>query len=433
MNSPISHSFILRALLALVALPLLPISTHAADHADSPTLAHDQAADVGDLYAFLDPNDNDSIVVIGTVRGFIVPGEAVNFGIFDPVVRYRFEIERTGDAKADKFIDVTFSQRVGGPGPAGREILQVPRAQTATLTLPPLRGLAGGTFENLPVLAPTIGSSPVIPIGSSVGTTGIKFFAGMVDDPFFFDIPGFSRFLASIRNGAADASELQRGRDTFGGYNILAIALSLPKSLIAAGNANVSLGFRFVTQRRAIETPRRNGTVGASGPFRTVDSMGNPAVNAVLVPFNNRNAFNTKPLAKFVPNIVATLTALGTNPTNIGVLASIAVTRGDFIRLDPGTPNLPADKVGGGAPRQGTFFPNGRRLRDDVVDALLSLVANQSPAEVLAGNYAVGDNVGSSISQFPLQDVFPFLAPAQQPVASANPAFPTTTDDRTQN
>ena len=30
-------------------------------------------------------------------------------------------------------------------------------------------------------------------------TSGVKFFAGEVDDPFFFDIPGFSRFRASVR------------------------------------------------------------------------------------------------------------------------------------------------------------------------------------------------------------------------------------------
>ena len=33
-----------------------------------------------------------------TVRGFIVPGEAVNMAIFDPDLTYEFQLEGTGDA-----------------------------------------------------------------------------------------------------------------------------------------------------------------------------------------------------------------------------------------------------------------------------------------------------------------------------------------------
>src|ERR1043166_7656827 len=103
----------------------------AADHGDAPNVAGDQAADIGDVYFFLDPNDNSKAVIIMTVRGFIVPGEAVNFAIFDPNVNYRLEIDNDGDAKAEQFIDVTFDKRAANPGPSGKEILQVPKAQMA--------------------------------------------------------------------------------------------------------------------------------------------------------------------------------------------------------------------------------------------------------------------------------------------------------------
>ena len=67
--------------------------------------------------------------------------------------------------------------------------------------------------------------------------SGVGFFAGEVDDPFFFDVPAFARFIESIRNGSPDASQLTRGRDTFAGYNILSIALRVPVSAIkGAGN-----------------------------------------------------------------------------------------------------------------------------------------------------------------------------------------------------
>ena len=54
-----------------------------ADHGDAPMLANDRAADIGDVFVFLDPTDNTRVVIAVTVQGFIVPQEAVNFAFFD--------------------------------------------------------------------------------------------------------------------------------------------------------------------------------------------------------------------------------------------------------------------------------------------------------------------------------------------------------------
>src|ERR1700710_2306794 len=74
------------------ALLLAPATVRAADHADAPALAQDQGADIADAYLFLDPNDNSKVIIIGTVHGFIVPGEAGNVAAFDSNIKYRFEI-----------------------------------------------------------------------------------------------------------------------------------------------------------------------------------------------------------------------------------------------------------------------------------------------------------------------------------------------------
>src|SRR6267143_5244729 len=86
-------------------------SARAADHGDSPTASNDAAADLNDVFLFLDPNDNNRVVLEMTMHGFIVPSEAVNMGIFDPKVVYRFLIEGTGDAIPDAKIDITFAPR----------------------------------------------------------------------------------------------------------------------------------------------------------------------------------------------------------------------------------------------------------------------------------------------------------------------------------
>ena len=89
------------ALLMTTALALgaaLPVAAVASDHIDSPTIAQDRGSDLADLWAFLDPNDNSQVVLIMSTQGFIVSGEHFGMPIFDHNIRYRFEIENTGDA-----------------------------------------------------------------------------------------------------------------------------------------------------------------------------------------------------------------------------------------------------------------------------------------------------------------------------------------------
>ena len=396
--------------LALAAVPFLAQSARAADHGDAPSTAGDQAADLGDVYFFLDPNDNSKAVMIATVRGFIVPGEAANFGIFDPNVSFEFEIENTGDAIADLHFAVAFDKRSADPGPSPRPILQVQKAQTATIRLP------GGAVFTAPVLNPSLGSTSPAQTVTPLGTTGIDFFAGEVDDPFFFDIPAFGRFIASVRAGAPDVTQFNRARDTFAGYNIMAIAMRVPVALIkGAGNV---IGLDVLSRRPASgPTPKRKkGTLG--GQLVQVDRMGNPAVNVALIPFNRKDEYNAATTVNdaaglFAADITATLTALGTNTTNINTLAAIAITNGDFVHLNVTTANTGAQ----GGMNIGAGFPNGRRLTDDVIDTLLNVITN--------GALTTGDQVNGNDVQF--GSSFPFLAPAQQPFASG------TDDDHTRN
>ena len=229
--------------LLAIAIILAPATRfEAADHGDAPFVAHDSGADLNDVYFFRDPNDNSRLILIMTVHGFIVPGEASNFGIFDPAMRYRFELENTGDAKSDGAIDVRFSPRVAVGG--------VPQAQTATINLP-----NGITFT-----APSTNSSNTAdvaptPVLTTDPQSNVIFFAGLTDDPFFFDIPAFGRFNASIRAGTPNPGVFSRGRDTFAGYNTMAIALSLPMALLR-GNAN-QIGVIIESQRR---TPQFHNT-----------------------------------------------------------------------------------------------------------------------------------------------------------------------------
>ena len=397
-TKPVS-AFIL--LLLIISICLTPATyLKAADHGDAPLTAHDLGADLNDVYMFRDPNDNSRLILIMTVHGFIVPGEASNFGIFDPAIRYRFELETTGDARPDGDIDVRFSPRVAVGG--------VPQPQTATISLP-----NGVTFtapstnsSNTADVAPT----PVITTNSQ---TGVMFFAGLTDDPFFFDIPAFGRFNASIRAGAPNPGVFSRGRDTFAGYDTMAIALSIPISFIR-GPGN-TIGAIIETQRR---TPQfynsRTGEVAGAGRWTNVDRMGNPAVNVAFVPFNQKNMHNAgSPVddanRRFWPGIQDTLQNFyRTDATSVAIFEDLIVRRGDYLRLDLTIPNTGTNPE--------AQFPNGRRLTDDVIDIELTLMNNRMP---------MGDNVNGN--DVPLRTAFPFLAPSQQP------RVPGTLDDNTRN
>lgn len=398
---------------AVVALTPAP-RLDAADHGDAPFVAQDQGADIADVFIFLDPNDNNKVILAVTIHGFIVPNEAVNFGIFDPNIRYRFELERTGDPKPDGFIDVRFS-------PKDQSSAQ---AQTATINF---TGLASNRTFTAPTTVPNLNDVGPTPTITTDATSGVSFSALLVDDPFTFDITGFGRFVAGVRAGNPNAAQaLQRGRDSFAGYNALAIVLSVPKSVFnLAGN---KLGLHFAAQRRANEIHTGRGVATGFGRWINIDRMATPAINVALIPFprkNEQNAATTIDDAngKFAADIVATLRALGTDDTSIQILASLAVTNGDFLRLDTTIANTGFQ--GGGfrsnaicdrTPNDAAGFPNGRRPGDDVIDTELFLVNNRQP---------LSDN--ANCNDVPYRSQFPFFGAAHQPRA------PGVTDDNTRN
>jgi hypothetical protein len=118
---------------------------------------------------------------------------------------FEFEFETTGNARPDRLIQVRFSRkRTSGATPQTATIIlcrdQCSLCRDQCSESPPIvrRFRALTTSSNLGDTAPT----PTI----TNGPRGIQFFAGSADDPFFFDIPGFNRFVASVLAGAAAAA-----------------------------------------------------------------------------------------------------------------------------------------------------------------------------------------------------------------------------------
>src|SRR3989454_9149134 len=171
---------------ALVVMAGIAITTlrvrhmKGADHAEATGVAGDPGADIGDVFAFLDPNDNSKVVLALDVEGFVVPSELLNLSFFSPDVTYRFEIENTGDVRPDEFLEVTFSPQTSRSAP-----------QTATIRFFNRERERPIWQFTAPTTVQTLNGKP----NPFVITTkaDVSFFAGLTDDPFYFDIVGFNR------------------------------------------------------------------------------------------------------------------------------------------------------------------------------------------------------------------------------------------------
>ena len=370
----------------------------ASDHIDSPTIAQDRGADVADLWAFLDPNDNSQVVLIMSTQGFIVSGEHFGMAIFDSNIRYRFEIENTGDARPDSYVDVYYSEGLGRQMP-----------QTATIELP-----SGHRFT-APTTIATQEYTPPEMVVTTDPATGAKFYAGLADDPFFLDDTGANRLVASA---LADPGHPHKeylyergGRDTYAGFNTLITAVRVPAAMLR-GTGHI-IGINAVTQRHRFQRIANGEVYVASRDWVTVDRDGNPLVNNGLIPAARKDEYNgatTEDDARglFKADIVKSLRAFGTDPQHIAMLTRAVVDNGDILRLDLALPNHGAG--GGNNPAGGFGNIGGRRVRDDVVDMTFTMINNGQP---------LGDKVDAN--DVPFQNHFPFVSQPHQPSAPGAP------------
>ncbi|HEV8643311.1 MAG TPA: DUF4331 family protein, partial [Methylomirabilota bacterium] len=69
----------LAALLALLVVSPWIARVKGADHREAPLINEDPAADLADVFAFINPNDPTKVVFAMTVNGFAVPGVRASY------------------------------------------------------------------------------------------------------------------------------------------------------------------------------------------------------------------------------------------------------------------------------------------------------------------------------------------------------------------
>jgi hypothetical protein len=304
-------------------------------------------------------------------------------------------------------------------------------------------------------------------------------FAGPRSDAFFVDLGSIFDLggLRPLNNAHEIPLPVMQGMNGLQGLNVHTIALQLPITDLTKGGvkptsptaANAAIGVWSSTFRsRGRQFDSATGTYKPFGDYVQVSRLGNPLVNEVINPMAEKDKWNAQPpsgdsaFAKYAatPELAGLLPVLypgafpnlaAFNATDkprldieavllTGIPAAVlknafgTATGGplaDMLRLNvviPPTPDGASNKSNLGVLYgDNAGFPNGRRVIDDVTTIEIRALAGLSiklvypdyePDSILSGD-AVRD--GSSNTNLPLLDVFPYLAPPASGYATTPP------------
>jgi hypothetical protein len=335
----------------------------ASSHREAPLIAGDPAADNTDLYAFVSPNDPNSLTIIANYVPLEDPAGGPNFFPFDPAVRYEIHIDNNGDGKADVSYTFRFTTHRKARDFAGIPTFLYNDGPITSLSDPNL--LARQTYDvwrnghqianDVPTPPANIGPRSTDAYSALAAAAvkplagGTKVFAGQRDDAFFVDL-GSIFDLAGLRpfNGLhALPLASAPGVDGVSGFNTNSIAIEIPIQTLTRDHAlpsgpndpDADLGIWAAASRRKNRTLKADGTMKWSGPWQQVSRLGNPLINEVVIPTTKKDYWNSqKPnhdwqFAQYykAPELTAVANvlydALDTpNTTNRGDLVAILLT-----------------------------------------------------------------------------------------------------------
>jgi hypothetical protein len=448
-----------------------PATGFASSHREAPLVAADPQVDATDLYAFVSPDNPDTVTLISNWIPFQEPNGGPNYYPWAAGVRYDINIDSNGDGKADvtyRWIFKNEDKRQGtflyNNGPV-KSLSDETLLFKQTYTLDLITATGSKRLISDGVAAPSFSGPASIPDYETLRNEAIKSFGdgsksyvGQADDPFFLDLRVFDLLYGTNLKEA--------GHDTLSGFNVSTLALQVPKAELALnGDAtgNPVIGVWTTAERQTLVLSPGKAT--PTGKFVQVSRLGNPLVNEVVIPASLKDAFNA--ISPGVDHTVDAAVKAVTNPEVPALIQAIykipapATPRDDLVEIfltgickecgpiaadlnsqklnkdvDPNA-FVPAEElrlnmsvpVTASPNRLGVLagdlqgFPNGRRLTDDVVDIAVQSVEGAAQSGKLVEALAAGDGVNANDVAFGTQ--FPYLAlPHESAVNTTSAAQP---------
>lgn len=377
----------------VLAATSLPQYLMASDHDDGEVDTKGRNLNLTDLYAYREQDQNPAIKTDDLVLTMNSNPRSIarQQYFFSTNARYEFKLTRVADKNATPTgkEDITLRFEFGAPNSQKQQEIKFTAIKDGQEI----------SARNLNTTALNSNSPTVNQL--DVNGSKLSVFAGLREDPFFFDVEQFFRVRAGALGTAPIVGfrEPSKAVDSFKGFNVNSIAIRIPK--------------KFLQGATSVDTFDIWETISLKDPssfyrYSQVERLARPAVNEGLVVSNELlNAFNSVPptvdltpaAASIGAEATRTLKALGNSDERTKVLLGAFLP--DVMRFDTSGPsgygNALNDK---GSPIR------GRMLKDDVIDTTLSVLSNGA---------IKGDNVsyeGSNVAQGhkPLEQSFPYLA-----------------------
>src|ERR1700757_482593 len=92
-----------------------PRLASASSHAEAPLISQDPRADNTDLYAFVSPENTNTVTMIANYIPLEAPASGPNFYSFDDAVLYEIKIDNTGDGRPDIGYQFRFTTKTVNP------------------------------------------------------------------------------------------------------------------------------------------------------------------------------------------------------------------------------------------------------------------------------------------------------------------------------
>jgi Domain of unknown function (DUF4331) len=402
-------------------------------HREAPKISKDPVADNTDVYAFVSPDNPDTVTLIANYIPLEGPAGGPNFFEFGDDVLYGIHIDNDGDGEEEITYHFRFETRLRNPNTflyntgsigslddpnwnkrqfysvtkvtnSGEQLLAsslaCPPCNIGPLSTPDYGTLAAAAVHNLP--------------------TGETVFAGQRADGFYVDLgavfdladlrPFQNLHLNPVSHGPAP------GVNGTNRLNVHTIAIQVPKTKLTRDGSNPTnptdprstIGvYASASRRRATILDLLLGVILA-GPWTRVSRLGNPLFNEVIIPLGKKDQWNTRSprhdgefltyvqhpeLSRLLPALYpgvfpnlaaytkarADLVAILLTGIRAGLIPGFqnftGPTFADLLRLNMAIPTSSNPNILGLLGGDPAGFPNGRRVFDDVFTIELRTLA----------------------------------------------------------
>lgn len=380
---------LLLAILVIAVVIRQPI--RASDHDDGVSDSKGQNVNLTDLYAFreIDQNSQASegdLILIMNTNPRSLPRQQY---YFSPNAHYELCISRVknnDDMPTGKH-DVTLRFEFGTPNANGQQPMTVTALQGGATTM------AKSTTRGDAIVTTPLNTNPILN-KVALGGSNLTVFAGLREDPFFFDVEQFFRVRAGALGTGPAVGFRNPGFDFTAGYNVNSIVVRVPHTLLQGTSEAKTFDVWACTLMKKEKK------------YVQVDRLARPGINEGLITTNDYlNAWNSISPDQDFSNAagpvreeaVRTLKALGSNVNDI-----VARFLPDVMRIDTTVHSGYAAAVS----PQKKILVGGRMIKDPVMAITLTTLTQGA---IKTDNVSYdGPNAGGT-SHKPTLPMFPYL------------------------